>query len=141
MRITPTCVGNTLPSVFHIPLSWDHPHLCGEHLTDKDVTDSELGSPPPVWGTLRYPLEPIVVVRITPTCVGNTIVEIIKHGQCWDHPHLCGEHCCIFGPARKGPGSPPPVWGTQTAAKELQAEIRITPTCVGNTQLRNRPCR
>ena len=135
-RITPTCVGNT-----HRPL---RPGLDPQ------------GSPPPVWGTLfQYCLAMPAVrdhphlcgehrpsytrgpcaTRITPTCVGNTVVAWSNATCARDHPHLCGEHllCC---PRRSNSlGSPPPVWGTLPARQNPDMRVGITPTCVGNTTL------
>ena len=111
-RITPTCVGNTLSGLESRGPYRDHPHLCGEHLTDKAVTDSELGSPPPVWGTHDQQAQKLIKLGITPTCVGNTFIIRPLFPLAEDHPHLCGEHTTQTEVSLKIVGSPPPVWGT-----------------------------
>ena len=78
------------------------------------------------------------IVRITPTCVGNTPYASFSIFSVWDHPHLCGEH---YGPklmSGTSMGSPPPVWGTLNVFKLKFHAGRITPTCVGNTAFINR---
>ena len=72
LGITPTCVGNTLRPTMRTLLPWDHPHLCGEHRKTRLSSAADLGSPPPVWGTLPATSSSSSIFRITPTCVGNT---------------------------------------------------------------------
>ena len=71
-RITPTCVGNTTPCNSMSVFKQDHPHLCGEHFSFAYGLYYDLGSPPPVWGTLLETDGISIDKRITPTCVGNT---------------------------------------------------------------------
>ena len=71
-RITPTCVGNTERSSSGWHNGKDHPHLCGEHFGQLWSVLANLGSPPPVWGTLKTKKTAFTLMGITPTCVGNT---------------------------------------------------------------------
>ncbi len=71
--------------------------------------------------------------RITPTCVGNTIILEPGGADPQDHPHVCGEYsmpgdvfCCLSG-------SPPRVWGILPHVVSQHVAHGITPTCVGNT--------
>ena len=66
-----------------------------------------------MWGTPCVYLFKTFVVRITPTCVGNTEYGEMEILEDRDHPHLCGEHKTLF---------------TDDTEK-----MGITPTCVGNT--------
>ena len=67
-----------------------------------------------MWGTLLAIFWAATMIRITPTCVGNTNWHRQEPIPTKDHPHLCGEH------GRK-------------MAKQM-FPLRITPTCVGNTE-------
>lgn len=133
-RITPTCVGNTGLTWLRTSRRWDHPHLCGEHLTMWVRFPRQPGSPPPVWGTQVVTQGLSWLGRITPTCVGNTNGRDEESPLSWDHPHLCGEHFMLMLSIDFSKGSPPPVWGTHSLTLASKARIRITPTCVGNTR-------
>ena len=85
--ITPTCVGNTYACITSGNRYKDHPHLCGEHVALDHATTAELGSPPPVWGTHWDDENAFWCSRITPTCVGNTVIDpyndaILKSLKC-----------------------------------------------------------
>ena len=133
VRITPTCVGNTLDEGNLAAYIRDHPHLCGEHLAVLMSKTSPLGSPPPVWGTHYLQCSHRFAWGITPTCVGNTGFVPFALLLIWDHPHLCGEHAAGVNFSFPPTGSPPPVWGTRFEVCKLYKIFRITPTCVGNT--------
>ena len=134
--ITPTCVGNTAWQKLRHRAGEDHPHLCGEHPKLEFGVSTMSGSPPPVWGTLLALSHLVLGHRITPTCVGNTEKNFINFSDIEDHPHLCGEHGRVIRVGRVLRGSPPPVWGTLSDAWNGMKSIGITPTCVGNTQVR-----
>ena len=72
IRFTPTQVGNT--STMRSPnlTAPVHPHAGGEHLFPQLVLCLIRGSPPRRWGTLAVRAVEAVVVRFTPTQVGNT---------------------------------------------------------------------
>ena len=91
-RITPTCVGNTQPSFANHLIHEDHPHMCGEYGHADPLRYQAEGSPPHVWGILEPRIKDGDVVRITPTCVGNTTVKIERTWLRKDHPHMCGEY-------------------------------------------------
>ena len=75
------------------------------------------------------------MMRITPTCVGNTGRFSRRFLHQRDHPHLCGEHPRMPVLFIRRLGSPPPVWGTPVYSRPGEGLFRITPTCVGNTQV------
>ena len=134
-RITPTCVGNTDLVLLAAGAGRDHPHLCGEHQKSPTSDYRPAGSPPPVWGTPGIRCKKQGSRRITPTCVGNTILVTFLLPNFQDHPHLCGEHDLLIDLLFWTAGSPPPVWGTQSGKAFFFCYNRITPTCVGNTDL------
>ena len=71
-RITPTCVGNTTGHKPRHDRIQDHPHLRGEYVGEDNFIHVDLGSPPLAWGILNKMDTFSTIVRITPTCVGNT---------------------------------------------------------------------
>ncbi len=69
-----------------------HPHVCGEYATCKSYITHRLdGSPPRVWGILNKSSIFSGCNRFTPTCVGNTLSQLLQIQQ--------------------NQGSPPRVWG------------------------------
>ena len=70
--ITPTCVGNTVTAHSTYSAIQDHPHMCGEYGYSILTLTCLSGSPPHVWGIRIFNLNVNLLVRITPTCVGNT---------------------------------------------------------------------
>ena len=71
------------------------------------------GSPPLAWGI------PKAAAVLSPT---------IK-----DHPHLRGEYLLRPFLSLLKKGSPPLAWGILTCSGVYKTNVRITPTCVGNT--------
>ena len=106
----------------------------GEHKCALTDTGSLTGSPPRAWGTRWRNLSMMSIMRITPTCVGNTAVLDIPIRYSTDHPHVRGEHRERINPCFLCKGSPPRAWGTQRGYTPLPVTSRITPTCVGNTR-------
>ena len=133
--ITPTCVGNTEELRVGLNLIWDHPHLRGEYLVAQASSTTVPGSPPLAWGILSAMRPAGHLLRITPTCVGNTQVVVLKESLKQDHPHLRGEYAGEVAAIRAIKGSPPLAWGIQPSSDRDIFYARITPTCVGNTSL------
>ena len=71
--ITPTRVGNTPLAFGPLKGSKDHPHPCGEYLWQCNGYRGKSGSPPPVWGIRHALINQDLLLRITPTRVGNTL--------------------------------------------------------------------
>ena len=96
VRITPTCVGNTARLVFSLQTLEDHPHLRGEYLGGQNNGKPCKGSPPLAWGIQKPGTFWLLGNGITPTCVGNTVAAWTTEVCCRDHPHLRGEYlqCC-----------------------------------------------
>ena len=105
--------------------------MCGESRKSMRWSSQSLGSPPHVWGILDEPLKDEPVVRITPTCVGNTRSTQRLHSERRDHPHMCGESCLTTLRLSYGLGSPPHVWGKRPMDILSVRFLRITPTYVG----------
>ena len=71
-RFTPTPVGNTVARRRIRQRSAVHPHACGEHAYDWLQRSGYTGSPPRLWGTRHGSVAVGVILRFTPTPVGNT---------------------------------------------------------------------
>ena len=54
-----------------------------------------------------------------------------------DHPHIHGEHLDKNGGGGLTSGSPPHTWGTLLHSYQDIIDARITPTYMGNTELRS----
>ncbi len=109
--ITPTCVGNTHRAAKREDSSKDHPHLRGEYLTKLLMNVWAEGSPPLAWGIRVISIAFLESVRITPTCVGNTVPRLPRWIAHQDHPHLRGEYQSYRRPLPCHWGSPPLAWG------------------------------
>ena len=91
------------------------------------------GSPPRVWGILWRVLLLILILRFTPTRVGNTTTQDKQSSTTQVHPHACGEYTGTFDDMTNPTGSPPRVWGIRPVQSQQIDRIRFTPTRVGNT--------
>ena len=72
LGITPACAGTTYLYANMFLLVWDHPRMCGDHLSAPAAAVSLPGSPPHVRGPqILFP--PCRYGRgITPACAGTT---------------------------------------------------------------------
>ena len=91
IRITPTCVGKAPITAVTTLALVDHPHMCGESLPYFRFAPTLKGSPPHVWGKLKWQLIRKAESRITPTCVGKASYHPAEQPYHKDHPHMCGE--------------------------------------------------
>ena len=72
LRITSTCVENTI-TLDHVRLkAWDHLHMRGEYFVLSLMMIRLIGSPPHAWRILRFESNDDQVNRITSTGVENT---------------------------------------------------------------------
>ena len=110
-RFTPTCVGNTCHLSWQSESNAVHPHVCGEYFINGDVLGVPIGSPPRVWGILSLFAISSLLLRFTPTCVGNTRTPPSVAAIQTVHPHVCGEYQLAECSASATNGSPPRVWG------------------------------
>ena len=91
-RFTPTCVGNTVPSLSLYTTLPVHPHMRGEYPV-KDLDElAAFGSPPHAWGILKEQFKLSNAQRFTPTCVGNTSCFCVLCFHVSVHPHMRGEY-------------------------------------------------
>ena len=115
LGITSTCVENTDETMYKCPECGDHLHMCGEYSKCAKFCYFIQGSPPHVWRILFHLIFFWSKVRITSTCVENTIPL---------HNGMLRER-----------GSPPHVWRIQNSHVRRPEVIGITSTCVENTAI------
>src|SRR5690606_23404920 len=75
LRLTPTCVGRTVPAAQTGRARPAHPHVRGEDVYQEINDLVEFGSPPRAWGGRRHPAGRVADQRLTPTCVGRTVAR------------------------------------------------------------------
>ena len=92
VRFIPTSVGNTTSTSSKLRAAPVHPHVRGEHGTDKGFEVRDYGSSPRPWGTLGKLTEEAKFTRFIPTSVGNTPRRRPALTTCSVHPHVRGEH-------------------------------------------------
>ena len=62
-------------------LKKDHLHMCGEYVALVFLRLFKVGSPPHVWRIPKYSDEKAENVRITSTCVENTMLMALLNGK------------------------------------------------------------
>ena len=132
-RITPAHAGNTIKLDLFLEIEEDHPRPCGEHISDIILISKNLGSPPPMRGTLFLLFSFLIILRITPAHAGNTKYQKKYRKDIEDHPRPCGEHIKKSRNQSIYIGSPPPMRGTLRYIEREENQIRITPAHAGNT--------
>ena len=78
LRFTPTCVGNTRDRHAAGRRVSVHPHVRGEYASAASLACCANGSPPRAWGIPASHVPMFVGGRFTPTCVGNTILTLVR---------------------------------------------------------------
>ena len=94
--IIPACAGSTCVNAINVPPLWDHPRMCGEHISPDAVNRFGPGSSPHVRGAPSFVREHCGVWGIIPACAGST--PIVRHTPTHtrDHPRMCGEHSILM---------------------------------------------
>ena len=125
----------------------------GEDHPSRRLVYTPHGSPPRAWGGRYLHKPPDAIRRLTPTCVGRTVLDAarVNPGRLTPtcvgrtaaagllprreaaHPHVRGEDFSPFFPTRPPVGSPPRAWGGLMDAQVEELNKRLTPTCVGRT--------
>ena len=115
----------------------DHPHACGDKLSEQDEKITKIGSSPCVWGQGRKNRRNHNRRRIIPMRVGTSPKRCGRTLKRQDHPHACGDKFFQFADATAGAGSSPCVWGQVNVTLLSSTGLRIIPMRVGT---RNQPC-
>ena len=89
--IIPAYAGNTPIASSPVPPTWDHPRVCGEHISSSTFASSTLGSSPHMRGTLVPFVDFSPCRGIIPAYAGNTWPLRMEARLSRDHPRICGE--------------------------------------------------
>ena len=71
--IIPAYAGNTGSSLSSVTVTWDHPRVCGEHLSRLPWASTLMGSSPRMRGTPVQVGRRVVAAGIIPAYAGNTL--------------------------------------------------------------------
>ena len=137
MRITSTCVENTISVKHCLKNGKDHLHMRGEYFIIFVFFYQIRGSPPHAWRILTLVIAEATQMRITSTCVENTHLHDYCNVLNRDHLHMRGEYYnkSISDVLKKG--SPPHAWRIHHVKRIFSFLSRITSTCVENTMLKS----
>ena len=130
-RIIPTRVGTSGAGVLKDRLRKDHPHACGDKISERPRRQRAPGSSPRVWGQEIVSDCGNHIAGIIPTRVGT---RRIRRKRCMvgqDHPHACGDKVLRLQVFFCSRGSSPRVWGQVTKKMVDDLKARIIPTRVG----------
>ena len=131
--IIPACAGSTVRKR-KISLSpWDHPRMCGEHITRILQHAVRTGSSPHVRGALEVFVGARNGSGIIPACAGSTSHMLLSFRCGWDHPRMCGEHAEAVTGSMRPPGSSPHVRGAPRERLHQRQDHGIIPACAGST--------
>ena len=131
--IIPAYAGNTSMSAIGSPTHWDHPRVCGEHVSDHSLPSLVTGSSPRMRGTRWSWLVICLPPGIIPAYAGNTSCGSGLPLGSRDHPRVCGEH---NGEQHESPlqaGSSPRMRGTRFGGWRPYLHAGIIPAYAGNT--------
>ena len=132
--IIPAYAGNTARYRNLRKLYWDHPRVCGEHLTNPwDPMDAS-GSSPRMRGTPAAWPARSASKWIIPAYAGNTICRFRSNRDRRDHPRVCGEHSTTPVVTPKQQGSSPRMRGTPASSTGNGDGTGIIPAYAGNTR-------
>ena len=90
-RITPAYAGKRIEFDSNRNRIRDHPRLCGEKQSNRQIRRYKKGSPPPMRGKVIVGCLHLVCLRITPAYAGKRSYTSGAEKKRWDHPRLCGE--------------------------------------------------
>ena len=110
-RIIPAYAGSTGPTFGASMVAWDHPRVCGEHPSVKDLEMVPDGSSPRMRGALGPCLCISVPPGIIPAYAGSTTIRAANENYSRDHPRVCGEHTFTRRPSMSSDGSSPRMRG------------------------------
>lgn len=66
------CMGSTGYLVDSKYVSQNHPHVYGEYASSGELASTMMESPPCVWGVLACTSLQVILLGITPMCMGST---------------------------------------------------------------------
>ena len=131
--IIPACAGSTTLGRRSRTSYWDHPRMCGEHISRNMTSLLTWGSSPHVRGA-QHVFEVLgSTFGIIPACAGSTLPLNFVYTGIRDHPRMCGEHAYQDMSSGGVEGSSPHVRGALTATFRPVDDLGIIPACAGST--------
>ena len=128
-------MGTRIPFRRFRVLLQDHPHACGDKLSDEFVLLNDLGSSPRVWGQVTRYLHMLKDSGIIPTRVGTRKALDFAGVNYEDHPHACGDKSAYPSIMLQYKGSSPRVWGQVAVRQYDVVHGGIIPTRVGTRSM------
>ena len=132
-RIIPAYAGNTTKPPQYNLYCWDHPRVCGEHMTGSGVCVPSRGSSPRMRGTRADAALGVNQLGIIPAYAGNTDTIGLTPQGLRDHPRVCGEHPRLEPSLSAAEGSSPRMRGTPRSRSMARRRSGIIPAYAGNT--------
>ena len=133
-RIIPAYAGSTYPRFLECCRRWDHPRVCGEHISWSSLMNSAMGSSPRMRGALNLRLKLMDVFGIIPAYAGSTSNHAYLIGSKRDHPRVCGEHADGGREQPSHAGSSPRMRVAPPIRAAFFMPKRIIPAYAGSTR-------
>ena len=108
---TPTRVGKTLSLRQKSQATKKHPHARGEDWKTCTISSINKETPPRAWGRHAQDAISTLACRNTPTRVGKTNADVVRHHPSGKHPHARGEDFLGQRRRRNKLETPPRAWG------------------------------
>ena len=132
--IIPAYAGSTGYGVSRLPMTADHPRVCGEHSVYPTEGQVYRGSSPRMRGAQRVLHHPVAIRRIIPAYAGSTNWRQAAMWQYTDHPRVCGEHQGLSSDPHHQRGSSPRMRGALCTLSSGYLSVRIIPAHAGSTR-------
>lgn len=131
--ITPAYAGSTVSFLTSNGSPWNHPRVCGEHISNPVGVITIVGSSPRMRGTPKGAATAQGGHEIIPAYAGNTRGQGAWSWWAWDHPRVCGKHGQVHAKPVLRTGSSPRMRGARGYRSEVLGVVRIIPAYAGST--------
>lgn len=131
--ITPAYAGSTVSFLTSNGSPWNHPRVCGEHISNPVGVITMVGSSPRMRGTPKGAATAQGGHEIIPAYAGNTRGQGAWSWWAWDHPRVCGKHGQVHAKPVLRTGSSPHTRGAPPASRAGGFPRRIIPAYAGST--------
>lgn len=131
--ITPAYAGNTVSFLTSNGSPWNHPRVCGEHISNPVGVITMVGPSPRMRGTPKGAATAQGGHEIIPAYAGNTRGQGAWSWWAWDHPRVCGKHGQVHAKPVLRTGSSPRMRGARGYRSEVLGVVRIIPAYTGST--------
>ena len=136
--IIPAYAGSTRSRTRFTHRGWDHPRVCGEHMSRMLCTMRLTGSSPRMRGARPSKSAERLLEGIIPAYAGSTLWRRAKSQPMRDHPRVCGEHGRLLHRQLQGLGSSPRMRGAHLVRIRVVDPEGIIPAYAGSTSCSSR---